>query len=85
MLGCRHLSRVMTFDTSLQILARSNVTLSCFQTPEHVTIKHFKLVGVSPWRPVSWFRFEIGVTGFEPATSWSQTTRSTKLSYTPIN
>ena len=28
---------------------------------------------------------EIGVTGFEPATSWSQTTRSTKLSYTPEN
>ncbi len=26
---------------------------------------------------------EIGVTGFEPATSWSQTRRSTKLSYTP--
>jgi hypothetical protein len=26
---------------------------------------------------------QIGVTGFEPATSWSQTTRSTKLSYTP--
>ena len=25
----------------------------------------------------------IGVTGFEPATSWSQTKRSTKLSYTP--
>src|SRR5438094_5574031 len=25
----------------------------------------------------------IGVTGFEPATSWSQTRRSTKLSYTP--
>ena len=24
-----------------------------------------------------------GVTGFEPATSWSQTRRSTKLSYTP--
>ena len=23
------------------------------------------------------------MTGFEPATSWSQTTRSTKLSYTP--
>ncbi len=28
-------------------------------------------------------RKEIGVTGFEPATSWSQTRRSTKLSYTP--
>jgi hypothetical protein len=27
--------------------------------------------------------WKIGVTGFEPATSWSQTTRSTKLSYTP--
>ena len=26
----------------------------------------------------------VGVTGFEPATSWSQTTRSTKLSYTPL-
>ena len=26
----------------------------------------------------------VGVTGFEPATSWSQTRRSTKLSYTPI-
>src|SRR6476469_1890253 len=25
----------------------------------------------------------IGATGFEPATSWSQTTRSTKLSYAP--
>ena len=25
----------------------------------------------------------VGVTGFEPATSWSQTRRSTKLSYTP--
>jgi hypothetical protein len=25
----------------------------------------------------------VGVTGFEPATSWSQTKRSTKLSYTP--
>ena len=24
-----------------------------------------------------------GATGFEPATSWSQTTRSTKLSYAP--
>ena len=25
----------------------------------------------------------VGATGFEPATSWSQTRRSTKLSYTP--
>ncbi len=33
------------------------------------------------WQAVLSLR--IGVTGFEPATSWSQTTRSTKLSYTP--
>ncbi len=26
---------------------------------------------------------DIGMTGFEPATSWSQTKRSTKLSYIP--
>jgi hypothetical protein len=25
----------------------------------------------------------VGVTGFEPATSWTRTTRSTSLSYTP--
>ena len=29
-------------------------------------------------------RILVGVTGFEPTTSWSQTKRSTKLSYTPI-
>ena len=28
-------------------------------------------------------RFRIGATGFEPATSWSQTKRSAKLSYAP--
>ena len=28
-------------------------------------------------------RFLIGATGFEPATSWSQTKRSAKLSYAP--
>ena len=27
--------------------------------------------------------FSIGVTGFEPATSWSQTTRATELRHTP--
>ena len=34
-------------------------------------------------RPVKKRRM-VGATGFEPATSWSQTTRSTKLSYAPI-
>src|SRR4051794_10562045 len=27
----------------------------------------------------------VGATGFEPATSWSQTRRSTRLSYTPFH
>jgi hypothetical protein len=67
--GCRDLSRIMTIDARLKILTRSNVTPAGFYTPQDVTIEHVKLVGV---------------TGFEPATSWSQTTRSTKLSYTPI-
>jgi hypothetical protein len=34
--------------------------------------------------PLLYFCFaKIGATGFEPATLWSQTTRSTKLSYAP--
>ena len=28
---------------------------------------------------------KIGATGFEPAASWSQTRRSTKLSYAPVD
>ena len=40
--------------------------------------------GESPGRPTTRSQIQIGVTGFEPATSWSQTTRSTKLSYTPL-
>ena len=40
--------------------------------------------GESPGRPTARSQIQIGVTGFEPATSWSQTTRSTKLSYTPL-
>src|SRR5207302_8495510 len=66
--GCGHISRVVTFNTTFRILTRPNVTSTCLQTSQNVTVEHVKLVGV---------------TGFEPATSWSQTTRSTKLSYTP--
>jgi hypothetical protein len=33
------------------------------------------------WRRLSFLL--VGVTGFEPTTSWSRTKRSTKLSYTP--
>src|SRR5439155_25594439 len=42
-----------------------------FLTPQNVTVKHSD-------------RNTLGATGFEPATSWSQTTRSTKLSYAPF-
>ena len=41
-----------------------------------------KLEGMTKSEPSSQ---HIGATGFEPATSWSQTTRSTKLSYAPVN
>lgn len=34
--------------------------------------------------PLSYEGKLVGVAGFELATSWSQTTRSTKLSYTPM-
>ncbi len=42
----------------------------------------------SAWKaevlPLNYTRKEVvGKTGFEPATSWSQTRRSTKLSYFP--
>ena len=32
-----------------------------------------------------WFPIMVRVTGFEPAVSWSQTRRDTKLRYTQIN
>ena len=42
----------------------------------------------SAWKadvlPLNYTRKMVGKTGFEPATSWSQTKRSTKLSYFPI-
>ena len=44
---------------------------------------HAVLQGVT-WKSVTDFKM-VGATGFEPATSWSQTRRSTRLSYTPNN
>ena len=35
------------FDTTFRILARPNVTSTCLQTSQNVTVKHVKLVGVS--------------------------------------
>ena len=67
MFGRRVLGRVMPSRPLVQILARPNVESLRLLGPKHVGVKHR----------------DIGVTGFEPATSWSQTTRSTKLSYTP--
>ena len=34
--------------------------------------------------PITPGPYMVGVAGFEPATSWSQTKRSTKLSHTPM-
>jgi hypothetical protein len=52
------------------MFARSDITATGSLTPQNVTVKHRS-------------EKDVGATGFEPATSWSQTTRSTKLSYAP--
>jgi hypothetical protein len=52
-----------------QIATRANVALTILLAAQNVTVEHtLELVGAR---------------GFEPPTSWSQTTRSTKLSYAP--
>ena len=60
----------MVAQPIIQIFTRSHVTAMCFLALQNITVEHKSALMV-------------GVTGFEPATSWSQTTRSTKLSYTP--
>src|ERR1700719_3675634 len=62
-------ARIVALNSSRQIFTRSDIPPSGLFAFQNVAIKHVK---------------QIGVTGFEPATSWSQTTRSTKLSYTPM-
>jgi hypothetical protein len=68
MFRCWHFAEIMTTQSRFKVFARAHVSPTGFFAPENVTVKHLGF---------------IGVTGFEPATSWSQTTRSTKLSYTP--
>jgi hypothetical protein len=68
---------IMTSEAITKILARSDVSATGFPALQNINIKH-SLRG--PSSPVTM----VGVTGFEPATSWSQTRRSTKLSYTPV-
>src|SRR5207253_9107470 len=56
----------------IQIFAGSEVAPACFLAEQNVAVKHAATGN-------------IGARGFEPPTSWSQTTRSTKLSYAPLN
>src|SRR5207253_7001268 len=56
----------------IQIVAGSEVAPACFLAEQNVVVKHAATGN-------------IGARGFEPPTSWSQTTRSTKLSYAPLN
>ena len=51
----------------------------CLGNSQPTTLRHH-LYG-----PIITFQRMVGATGFEPATSWSQTMRSTKLSYAPNN
>ena len=66
---------VVTAKTTIEIFTGSNVTATCLFAPQNINMEHTEYA--------LFVRGVVGVTGFEPATSWSQTTRSTKLSYTP--
>ena len=68
-------ARIMTAQAIVNIFARSNVSATRFLAYQNINTEHS--LGGSPIGGM------VGVTGFEPATSWSQTRRSTKLSYTP--
>ena len=54
---------------------------------------HKRVMGIEPtylaWKasvlPLNYTRINIGVTGFEPATSWSQTRRSSQAEPHPVN
>ena len=71
MLGRRRLAGIVSPQSFGEIRARADIPATRLAASENVNRKHFVNL--------------LGVTGFEPATSWSQTTRSTKLSYTPAS
>ena len=76
MLGRFGFTRIMPSETIIEILTRPDVTATRLPARQNINIKHAESCAVVHEEMV-------GVTGFEPATSWSQTRRSTKLSYTP--
>jgi hypothetical protein len=63
------IASVMAANSLSQSLARAHVAPPSFFASQDVTVKHSAI--------------HVGARGFEPPTSWSQTTRSTKLSYAP--
>ena len=70
---CRlRFAAIMPANAVFQISTRSDIFSSCFLAEQNVAVKHAATGN-------------IGARGFEPPTSWSQTTRSTKLSYAPLN
>src|SRR5438132_1236492 len=62
----------MAPETIIKVWTTSHVTSSRLLAAQYVDVEHYQGNKM------------VGVTGFEPATSWSQTRRSTKLSYTPL-
>jgi hypothetical protein len=76
MLGGLRFTGVMASETIIEILAEPDVTATRLPALQNIDMKHAESRAVVAEE-------KIGVTGFEPATSWSQTRRSTKLSYTP--
>lgn len=74
--GCRRLKRVLahgTVEEKRQMIALYVHGIVADPEKERIAISLYPAA----------FNREIGVTGFEPATSCSQSKRSTKLSYTP--
>ena len=61
----------MTANSLIQILAGTNIPSSCLSASYDIAVEHHLRMD------------DVGARGFEPPTSWSQTTRSTKLSYAP--
>ena len=74
-LCCFRFTIVVAPETIFEILTGTDVAATSFPAPQNINTKHTESRAVAGGM--------VGVTGFEPATSWSQTRRSTKLSYTP--
>ena len=76
MLGRFRFASIVATEPAIKVFTGSDVKATRLRAPQDVNVIHTE-------SRVNRCERMVGVTGFEPATSWSQTRRSTKLSYTP--